>query len=129
MSVRVRTSIELPRALSGSNELREWPCVASTRTVAGWTTDLSALTWADAVPICATREKMEIAVAAPLSNTRAELRFSTLVFPHFNAPAILPPLRLRPCFRHSIQNGVSCVKDFHCVKGPRALPDSAYRRE
>src|SRR5258708_19638786 len=103
MSVRVRTSIELPRALSGSNELREWPCVASTRTVAGWTTDLSALTWADAVPICATKEKMEISVAAPLNNTRAELRFSILVFPHFNAPAILPPLHQPPHLIHPTQ--------------------------
>src|ERR1051326_5052544 len=33
MSVRERTSIELPSALSGSNVLISWPGVASTRTV------------------------------------------------------------------------------------------------
>src|SRR5690349_12140559 len=33
MSVRERTSIELPRALSGSKVLMTWPGVASTRTV------------------------------------------------------------------------------------------------
>src|SRR5437867_9762818 len=37
MSVRESTSIELPRALSGSNVLMAWPGVASTRTVpADW---------------------------------------------------------------------------------------------
>src|SRR5512142_2987062 len=46
MSVRERTSIELPRALSGSNVLMAWPGVASTRTVA--TPGAVVADWADA---------------------------------------------------------------------------------
>src|ERR1700704_3697064 len=123
MSVRDRTSIELPRALSGSNELMAWPAVESTRTVPGSVTALAGLSWADAVPIGATKQKMEIAAAAPFSNNRAELRFSTRGSTGLNPLAIVPPLRT--CFRHSIENAESCVKILLTgVKESNDAPDS-----
>src|SRR3989442_14848811 len=53
MSVRERTSIDEPRALSGSNALMTWPGVASTRTVAG----TAATDWENAGVARAVNEK------------------------------------------------------------------------
>src|SRR3979411_2517821 len=91
MSDRDRTSIELPRAVSGSNELMGWPGVTSPRPVPSGGIALPVLPCADTVPICATKQKMEIAVAARLSRTRLTI-FSVS---DLTAIAIVPPLRRR----------------------------------
>src|SRR6202011_1142897 len=68
-----RTSIELPRALSGSNELMTWPGVAST-----WTNAAAVMSGA----VCATAVRFwmpttaTIAATAPLSSLRFRSRFT-----------------------------------------------------
>src|ERR1700686_1503341 len=79
-----RTSIELPNALSGSNELMTWPGVASTRMIEECAPGLSVMDWAAAVPLCATEDKIVLTIAAQFSNFRAPpllqltLRFTLL---------------------------------------------------
>jgi hypothetical protein len=87
MSARDRTSIELPKALSGSNELMAWSGVESTRMVPGWDDALLGFTWADAVPICAANEKIQMAA----SSRRVDLRLTILSFIALNAVAIVLP--------------------------------------
>src|SRR5207253_5094587 len=68
-------SIELPSALSGSNELITWLGAASTRMVPVCAPVVPAPDWA--VPLCARRKKTVIGMAAPLSSFRAEIRLTT----------------------------------------------------
>src|ERR1700728_4021174 len=59
-----RTSIELPNALSGSNELMTCPGVASTRMIDDCSTGLSGMDWAAPLPLCATENKRVIKTTA-----------------------------------------------------------------
>src|ERR1700730_8054462 len=119
MSVRERTSIELPRALSGSNELMACPDVASTRTVPGWIAALAALICADAIPLWATRQKLEMVMTAPASPPRRKRWVTTFIFIRLDAHAIVPPFALA-C--SSAENDRLRKELFHCVKELNALP-------
>src|SRR5437762_4307578 len=66
-----RTSIELPNALSGSNELMIWPGVASTRMIDDRAFGLSVTDCAAAVPLSATEGKIRVTIAVHFSNFRA----------------------------------------------------------
>src|SRR5882757_43427 len=67
-----RTSIELPNALSGSNELMTWPGVASTRMIDDRAPGLSVTDCAAAVPLRATtEEKIVVTIAVQFSSVRA----------------------------------------------------------
>src|SRR5579871_471004 len=68
-----RTSIELPNALSGSNELMTWPGVASTRTIDVPAPAPSAVDCAAAVPLCTAEDKIAVTTANQFSNFRAPI--------------------------------------------------------
>src|SRR5580693_8299803 len=81
-----RTSIELPNALSGSNELMTWLGVASTRMIDDCATGLSVLDCPAAVPLCATNGKTVVMIAVQFSNFRAlKLLQPALWFPLLTA--------------------------------------------
>src|ERR1035437_7705477 len=67
MSTWERTSMELPRALSGSKELMACPGVASTWTVAIGGSAAVAFDWAVKVAVHTTKERIVIARADRLS--------------------------------------------------------------
>src|ERR1700724_2644631 len=115
MSVRDRTSMELPRELSGSNELMAWPGVASTRTVAAC--PVPGL-WATANPVCAIDEKIAIAV---ISVRVAGFRSTAFRFIDLNAVTVAPPIS-------NIKTRSSPSKEVSlCEKKETTLPGSFTR--
>src|SRR5713101_703236 len=98
MSLRERTSIELPRALSGSKELIAWSGVASTRTVATCAAAGSAFDSGEAALLGATITitGRTITIAFVRSSLRRRGRLRSLPSNHLNADAIVICLSLTP---------------------------------
>ena len=103
--------MELPRALSGSNELMAWPGVASTRTVAA-----CAGAWANATPVCAINEQIAIAVMSV--RFLIAMRF---VFSNLNALTMEPPSSYFP-YRETRRQPVTRI--FTREKSETTLPGS-----
>src|SRR5215475_2509374 len=93
MPARERTSIELPSALSGSNELTACPGVTSTCTVPGCADAELVIDWLKTTGQCANEDTVTIAIAAPrvmFSDHALHLRtFRIIAFAAFNIPALL----------------------------------------
>src|SRR5580704_4839816 len=101
-----RTSMELPNALSGSNELMTWPGVASTRMIDDRTSGLSVTDCAAAVPLCATEGKILVTIATQFSN--------------FRAPTLLQPTLLQLTLPFELLTASTITASMNCNLSARA---------
>src|SRR3984885_13633876 len=106
-----RTSIELPNALSGSNELMTCPGVASTRMIDDCSTGLSAMDWAAPLALCATENKRVIKITAQFHCVRT--RTSLQRIPRLTIRTAVAIAALRTLQAHCALNLTNIRKDTH----------------